>query len=537
MLWKTAILTILFGSLNAVATVDMKNANFTDDWVDLKFPSTGFNLSVERTYNSRVLYNGMFGFGWCTDLEQKLEKMDSGAIQISSCGPYSAAVFYPAGVDKKEMLQFVGKLADAHVKAGNKLSKKALSTLKNALYDDRIKRDEFAAKYKVAIPSSKTRKFVNSAADKDSITITKSGNYVRVRSDDVKEIYDNKGNLVEKRDTNGNFLKYSYRANALIQITNQLSQRLSFLYHANGKVSKITGPSDLVVEYKYKKSDLIWVKNAWKNQYTYELDNLHNLTKITYPDKTTREIKYNTKKDWVVAFKDREGCVENYDIDLKSDDHYSTTLVKKCGKKVTNRSKFEFWYKTTAKRGSRLARVRTEINGRVRDVKYHPEISRPIVEIDGNRKTTFSYYESGLVKTKTENGIRSLFKYDNRTGKVSTVVRGKLKSDFKYDGKGNLIFASNSNGQKVKLQYDRSGRIVKLVDHAKRIVEIQYNSKIGKPSVVTRPGLGSIVVKYDRSGNIQKVDSKAGPSVAVQVASAFNNLLEIVKPAGVELGI
>ncbi len=72
MLWKTAIFTILFGSLNAVATVDMKNANFTDDWVDLKFPSTGFNLSVERTYHSRILYNGMFGFGWCSDLEQKL---------------------------------------------------------------------------------------------------------------------------------------------------------------------------------------------------------------------------------------------------------------------------------------------------------------------------------------------------------------------------------------------------------------------------------------------------------------------------------
>ena len=75
------------------------------------------------------------------------------------------------------------------------------------------------------------------------------------------------------------------------------------------------------------------------------------------------------------------------------------------------------------------------------------------------------------------------------------------------------------------------------MDHAKRLVNIKYNEKLGKPAVVERPGLGSILVRYDNNGNIKKVNSEAGPAVAVQVASAFNNLLEIVKPAGVELGL
>ena len=37
--------------------------------------------------------------------------------------------------------------------------------------------------------------------------------------------------------------------------------------------------------------------------------------------------------------------------------------------------------------------------------------------------------------------------------------------------------------------------------------------------------------------NTNKPKSKAGPTVAVQVASAFNNLIELIRPAGVDLGI
>jgi hypothetical protein len=43
------------------------------------------------------------------------------------------------------------------------------------------------------------------------------------------------------------------------------------------------------------------------------------------------------------------------------------------------------------------------------------------------------------------------------------------------------------------------------------------------------------VVTYGNSGEIKKVDSPAGRKIAMQVSSAFQNLLEIVRPAGVSL--
>jgi hypothetical protein len=65
-------------------------------------------------------------------------------------------------------------------------------------------------------------------------------------------------------------------------------------------------------------------------------------------------------------------------------------------------------------------------------------------------------------------------------------------------------------------------------------VKIRYEAKFGKPSIVTRPGLGTINVTYKADGEIAKVDSKEGANVAVQVASIFNNLLDIIAPATAE---
>ena len=106
------------------------------------------------------------------------------------------------------------------------------------------------------------------------------------------------------------------------------------------------------------------------------------------------------------------------------------------------------------------------------------------------------------------------------------------KTRFAYEaGKCNLLTADNSEGQTVKLQYDQQGRIAQIEDQSKKLVKIKYETKFGKPAIVSRPGLGTIQVSYKGDGEIQKVESKEGPNVAVQVASIFNNLLDIIAPA------
>lgn len=90
-------------------------------------------------------------------------------------------------------------------------------------------------------------------------------------------------------------------------------------------------------------------------------------------------------------------------------------------------------------------------------------------------------------------------------------------------------------GKKINMTYDSHGRIASIIDQAKKMVKIDYEERFGRPSVVTRPGLGTIKVTYKASGEIDKVNSNEGPTVAMQVASTFNNLLDIISPATAEV--
>ena len=136
---------------------------------------------------------------------------------------------------------------------------------------------------------------------------------------------------------------------------------------------------------------------------------------------------------------------------------------------------------------------------------------------------TLNFYEE--VEAAAGKGER---KPSNKTEKLVRTV----KTQFNYEPqKCNLLTAENTDGQVVKLQYDAQGRIAQIEDQSKKLVKIKYEGKFGKPSTVTRPGLGTIQVTYKPDGEILKVESKEGPNVAVQVAGIFNNLLDIIAPA------
>ena len=87
--------------------------------------------------------------------------------------------------------------------------------------------------------------------------------------------------------------------------------------------------------------------------------------------------------------------------------------------------------------------------------------------------------------------------------------------------------------------YDRKSRITKMVDRdqkgkKQKVLSFIYNA-MDKPVEIKMEKVGKINVKYDNNGGIQKVESKQGHQMALKVTRAFQNLLAIVKPAGVSL--
>jgi YD repeat-containing protein len=402
--------------------------------------------------------------------------------------------------------------------------------------------------YKVAIPVREGSRFYANGREVENIQFSK-GIYTRYLPDGSYMRFGADGRMTHMYDKNGNYLKIDWDKGTIREVVDNNGRRLNFKYYNNKKVKSIAAPGGLNIEYKFENlDDLVSVKNAWHNTYTYTYDDTHNLTKATYPDKTAIELTYDKKNDWVMSFKDREKCIENYkyEFDEKTPKMHYWSLVKKtCGKDVVNESKHEFWYQERRDGQIYLYRVASTVNGNVTDITYHEIFGKPVAIRRNAERYTFTYYPNGEVKDKNGDFTRMTYSYDKASGKVSSVVavtkneKGKVlgtrKTQFKYDKKGNLIFAQNSDGQKVDMTYDNRGRIASITDQAKKVVKIQYEERFGKPSIVTRPGLGTIQVSYKSNGEIDKVNSAEGPTVAMQVASTFNNLLDIIAPATAEI--
>src|SRR5690606_33874930 len=220
---------------------------------------------------------------------------------------------------------------------------------------------------------------------------------------------------------------------------------------------------------------------------------------------------------------------EDYDYTISKSDpknHYWSSVVKKCDGKLVNSSKYGFWFKPRPNgSGVYLSKLHVDDNGDKSDITYHDVFEKPLTIKKDKDTVRYTYYSNGLLKTKKENKKLISFKYNNQN-KVSQVSEGKQVTKFQYNKLGNLTYASNSEGQSVKLEYDNKGRIVKIFDQAKRLINIEYDERFGKPKTVERPGVGKIYVSYNKEGSISKVDSNSkDPTVAVQVASAFNNLI------------
>lgn len=543
---NVAAITIFSGAAHAV--VDLKNANYAITKTDIEVPGTGYNLKVMRTYNSRTLFNGIFGFGWCSDFETNIKINPEGNLLLTECGSGSEILYSSREVNKKDIERTTSQII-AKIRAEKKVGQTdaQLASLSQQMMENDELRMDLAKKHSVSVPLKDGTKFLANGREIENIVFSK-GIYTRTLSDGTSQRFTSTGQLTALYDKNGNFLKFDYDKNLLVKISDNNARNLFFKYHPNKKVREITGPFGLKTEYKYSNlDDLAIVTNQWKNTFTYKYDELHNLIRATWPDKTFIEIKYDVKNDWVIGFTDRNKCVEAYKYEFDEKEpkfHYWATVKKTCGKEVVADNRYEFWYGQRNDGSGYLKRLLTKVGDDETDITYNM-VNKPTLIRKNKDVMNFDYFPNGLVKLKYNNTMKMHFEYENPIRKVSEVKteytndKGKVTAtrttQFKYDNKGNLTFARNTDGQSVTMTYDNKGRIATIVDQAKKLVKIEYEERMGKPTVVTRPGLGTIRVSYKSNGEINKVDSKEGPTVAMQVASTFNHLLDIIAPATQEI--
>ncbi|TGD46088.1 hypothetical protein EP118_13240, partial [Halobacteriovorax sp. Y22] len=323
-------------------------------------------------------------------------------------------------------------------------------------------------------------------------------------------------------------------------------KKIFFKWYPNGLVKSVESGAGKKTVYTYDSAyNLKEAKDVSGNNFKYDYDANHNMTKITYKDGTFQKIDYEKKTQFVKELTKRSGEVVKYSYESNPknpDFHYWTLVAKKSPtkKEVVNRYEYEIKKKPD---GSHYTyRILTVINGLKTETIYTECCSLPKQIKRGKHVTNFEYNKDGLlVKKSSSRGDFVELDYHKKFKKITKVVNSRGWTEFDYDKKGNLKKANNSKGMSVVLLYDSKGRISKMMDYnkktkKKRALEFQYNAQ-GKPVEITMNKIGKINVKYDNYGEILKVESKAGHKMALQVTRAFQSLLAIVKPAGVNLNM
>jgi YD repeat-containing protein len=537
------ILCVLLAQ-SAFAGVNLKNGNFYISYTDIVVPGGGQKLEITRTYNSKATDVGWFGFGWGSDFETKLEVSADGSVVVHENGAGGKTRFTPkTSVDATAAAKSIIK---AMKDKGSEMSGKAEEALLKRLVSNAEYRHAYALNFKVKSKLASGTILYSNQRGMQQVQVKKDG-YKRIFSDGRFEKFDKGGKLVEIKHKNGYKIKLVYKKGKdgrLKTIKDSMAKQLYFEWYASGRVKSIWSAGDRKTLYKYKDKDLVFAKDIAGNVYGHSYQKNHYMNGIIYADKSFMKINYDPKTFFVTKVKDRnsEKTAYEYKSNPKKPDYHYWTLVSKKGfngKKVTN--KYEYEIKSKPDGSQYTYRIFTKINTITTETIYSECCSLPLKIARGKHVTTFDYNGDGLLTKKTSTrGDFVNIEYDKKLKKISKVVNNRGNTSFKYDRKGNLIKAWNKK-RGVLLVYNRQGKITKMIDSnvkkkTKKTLAFKYNS-LGKPVEIAILKVGKINVSYDNYGEIKKVHSKSGHRMALQVTQAFQNLLSIVKPAGVNLNM
>lgn len=541
---RLGLLLILLSAFNAFAGVNFKNGNFYINYTDIVISGGGGteDLAVVRTYNSTATEKGWFGFGWGSDYETYVAAQPDGSVIVFENGVGSKTRFTPKeSVDPEAAAK---KIVDA-MRKRSELDASTSAKLIERLKGDSDLRAAYAKKFNVETQVAEGTVLYSNEKGMQKLFVMKDG-FKRVYSDGKEEVFNKTGKLEKIVQKNGYSVTFNYKAGLLVSIKDSQAKQLFFEWYPDGKIKSVYGDVDKgKATYKFKGDDLVETVDVGGNKYVYGYAPNHNMTSITYSDNTKMTIDYHKNTSWVAKIVSRSGEETKYDYDSNPknpDQHYWTTVTKPGpdGKPVANR--YEYEMKTRPDGSEYTYRVKTVVNNVSTETIYSECCSLPLKIVRGNHVTEFTYNTKGLLTKKhSSKGDFVELSYHDKLNKITRVYNNEGVTNFEYDDKGNLVKASNDKGKKVLLIYDRLGRITTMVDNdseskGNRTLTFKYNAQ-GKPVEITMKNVGTINVAYDNFGEIQKVESKAGHKMALQVTQAFQSLLSIVKPAGVNLNL
>lgn len=551
---KYLVVILLLIPVLATAGVNLKNGNFHITYTDLVRPG---GITIERTYNSRSPDIGLFGFGWGSDYETYLEVNGDGSITVRENGSGATRRYSSAVTDAEAISRSVDTIVLAMTEAGQLISAQQKQEFASKMMQDAELRDAYwkslVKQGKVAAVTLPVGMVLTTSRDNNQIIVTAFG-FIRKQGTDSVQRYNKQGLLLRTSRLDGTFVDIQRNsAGHMRRLSNQLGEQVFVETNADGKVLSLTAANGEATRYHYQNNNLVRASDTGGNSYQYEYDNNHNLTRIVYTDRDDMVIEYSEKNQFVTRIVQSDGdevMYEYFNDDLadtephkygRITERYGTRVITNDGRGRQRVNTYRYTISLNNLGVSWTSNILTEVNGVVTATEYHP-CGSPLSIRRGNNVTLFDYNDNCMLTFKQSGNVITRLRYDSKHGKITKVATFNLDEQlqseyqYRYDEKANLLVASDNRGKRILLSYDPQNRISRLETEDGSKMTFEYNV-MGKPELIRLDGVGSIHVKYDDKGEIVKVESPDGHKMALQVTQRFQQLLALVKPAGVNFNM
>lgn len=282
--------------------------------------------------------------------------------------------------------------------------------------------------------------------------------------------YDEKGNVASRTDYAGNQTVYEYDEHG--RMTKSTSQDCvkEFQYNSDFLLAKVKmngssttytydslkrlasklQPDGVKIEYSYDDAGRLTSLKTPYGTTAYEYDILSRLTRVT--DKEGRKTTYTYDANGNrTSMTYPNGLVTTYTYNQSN----RLTAEKVVGK--NNRTVIEYVY-TLGKAGERT--LLTETGGRTTAYQYDSlyRLTKETVNQNGStRETSYAYDELSNRISKTENGVKTTYTYNNLNQLLT-----ENDITYTYDGNGNQTGRSEGTDQSV-FTYDGSGALTRAV--------------------------------------------------------------------------
>lgn len=469
-----ALVAVSFMATPAAADLSVHDRTLRITETDLGY-SGGLEPRLERVYRSDSTHMGLFGRGWGSRYETRLEPLADGGLVVheNGCGP--AVAFHP--VPGRTGLWEARGCGLQRIKA---------------------------------VPTG----------------------FQRQLADGTSETFSQDGRLRRIADTNGNWVAVRYGQGRITAIEDNFGRTLAFAYGADGRIEQIRGENGRDVRYRHDAGGRVTEvagSQGGDHRYTYGEDGLLiSGAKAT----ATYESGHLTSLDENGTIRrfggqDGKGWRESWEVVQDSEGHRLS---------LTRRIQL---FRTDTQGRNRLWREMSNRDGQETDIEYNDLGQAAIIRHGNGRSSGLRYDAMGRLLHKDAPGEALDMAYDPRSGKVSRVERrtGDTTSwsRFAYDARGNLTAAANSDGRAIALVYDPHGRIASITEGSKRLT-FTYNRE-SRPIRIAVRGGGAIQVEYDDKGEIASVKSGSGAATALKVTAMFQGLLELVRQANIKAGL